>query len=282
MHFHLPFAVGRMLWTFTFAAQLVLLVVILGRDRFKRFPWFTASIALFALRLLAEVLLSGRIAIPVLQITFITLADLTAIVGLLVVVEIARRAFSGVSLQTWFFGAFILLAVGGLVIAFWGPWPARGEWIVSSPMAALKLMQIGAQKADMLVDILTVQLGLAIVLFGRRFHSGWRSHPQRLVIGLSTVAISWLSVEGIWQIIARTAHPHSRQEYERILDLGNKLVNANKVIYIAALLWWIACLWRDEPGTPAVQPASGPLQLPEFEAAEDFAIEADHTGRAAG
>jgi hypothetical protein len=54
--------VERVLWTLTFAAQLVLLVVLMGRDRARRFPWFTAGIALYALRLMAEILLAGRMA----------------------------------------------------------------------------------------------------------------------------------------------------------------------------------------------------------------------------
>jgi hypothetical protein len=35
-------------------------------------------------------------------------------------------------------------------------------------------MQLGAQKLDMLVDLLTVELGLLVVLLGRRFGAGWR------------------------------------------------------------------------------------------------------------
>ncbi len=277
MHFHFPFAVSQVLWTLTFAAQLVLLVVLLGRERAARFPWFTASIALFAVRLLAEVLLSGRLAIPELRMIFIVLADLAAAVGLLVVFEIGRRAFDGLGRRRWLLGALVVLAVGGGVVAVWGPWPAWKELILDSPMAALKLMQIAAQKADMLVDVLMVELGLLVVLFGRHFKAGWQSHTQRIVIGLSTVAISWLSIEGVWQIIAKTAHPQSRAEYERILDLGSKLVNANKVVYIAALLWWIACLWMDEPGTAAAKPVTGPLPGPEDELAEARLIETSDT-----
>ena len=275
MHFHFPFAVSQILWTLTFAAQLVLLVVLLGRDRVGRYPWFTASIALFSLRLLAEVLLSGRLAIPTLRMVFIVLADLAAVVGLLVVLEIARRAFSGARQRSWTIGAVALLVVAGGVIAVWGDWPGRKDLILDSPMAVLRLMQLAAQKGDTLVDVLTVELGLLVVLFGRRFKAGWHSHAQRIVIGLSTVAISWLSVEGVWQIIAATAHPHSREEYERIIGLGGSMVNANKVVYIAALVWWIACLWFDEPGTAAPQEEPGPLALPEDEAAEERLMEMD-------
>jgi len=104
------------------------------------------------------------------------------------------------------------------------------------------------------------------VIFGRHFKAGWRSHTQQIAIGLSTVAIAWLSVQGIWQVIAKSVHPHSQEEYERLIGLGGKLVNANKVVYIAVLVWWIVCLWFDEPGTAALEaasPAAEYLPVPE-------------------
>jgi hypothetical protein len=261
MHFSFPFSIGQVLWALTFAAQLVLLVVLLGRDLVKRYPWFTASIVVFALRLLVEVLLTGRMAPVPLRAVFITLADLMALVGLLVVVEIARRAFSGLRRRTWVLWTLAALAVAGGVTAAWGPWPEWKQLAWNTPIAILGLMQLAAQKTDMLMDFLTVELGLLVVLFGRHFKAGWRSHTQQIAVGLSTVAISWLGVQGIWQIVAKSVHPHSQEEYERIIGLGGKLVNANKVIYIVVLLWWIATLWFDEPGAAALQVASQAAEL---------------------
>ena len=43
MHFNFAFTAVQVLWTLTFAAHLVLLVVLLGRDRTRRFPWFTTG-----------------------------------------------------------------------------------------------------------------------------------------------------------------------------------------------------------------------------------------------
>src|ERR1700691_2043431 len=101
MHPHSFFSAAQVLWTLTFAALLVLLVVLLGRDRVRRFPWFTGSIALVALRLLGSRLLAGRLPPLTLNKIFITLEDLTAIVSLLVLVELARRAFAGVPRRLW-------------------------------------------------------------------------------------------------------------------------------------------------------------------------------------
>ena len=269
MHFNLPFTASQILWTLTFAAQLVLLVVLMGRDRVGRYPFFTASIALFALRLVTEVLLSGRLPIPTLGMIFITMADLVALVGLLVVIEMARRAFAKAPRWAWIAGTLALLAVAGGVLAVWGPWPPRKDFTLDSPMAVLKLMRLLAQKGDMLYDLLAVQLGLLVVLFGRRFKAGWHSHTQRIMIGLSTVAASWLIVEGVWQIIAATVHPHSQADYERIIGLGGKMVNANKAVYIAVLLWWIACLWKDEPGMAVVEKESDPVLIPEAATVEE-------------
>lgn len=266
MHFNFPFTVAQILWTLTFAGQMTLLVVLLGRDRIKRYPWFTASIVLFALRLLVEVLLAGRMAMVPLRAVFITLADLMAITGILVVVELARRAFEGASRRAWTVGIAAMLAVGAAVLTFWGPWPPARALTVDSPLAILALMQLFAQKADLLMDVLTIEVGLLIVACGRHFKAGWRSHTQRIIIGLSTVAISWLSVQAIWQFIATSVHPHSQEEYERVIGLGGKLVNANKLVYIAVLVWWIVCLWFDEPGTAApevvlVEPAPEAVEV---------------------
>ena len=61
MHFNFHFTQIQVLWTLTFAALMVLLIVLLGRERIRRFPWFTASIVVLALRLLTSRLLFGKL-----------------------------------------------------------------------------------------------------------------------------------------------------------------------------------------------------------------------------
>ena len=253
------FSARQVLWTLTFAAQLVLLVVLLGRDRMRRYPWFTASIVIFALRLLAEVLLAGRMPMLTLQEVFLSLADLAAIVSLLVVAEIAWQAFAPAPRLAWIIGVLAALAVAGGVLAVWGPWPALKDLSWNSKMGVLRLMQLAAQKGDTLVDLLTVELGLLVVLFGRRFKAGWQSHTQKIAIGLSTVAMAWMGIQGVWQLIAHSAHPTTQDEYARLMSLGGKLINANQVVYLAAAVWWIVWLWRDEPGT--AQASASPAEL---------------------
>jgi hypothetical protein len=340
MHPNFHFNTVQILWTLTFAAELVLLVVLLGRDRTKRYPWFTLGILLMALRLLASRLLSGRMPTMTLGAIFIVMAAISAIVGFLVIVEMARRAFAPVKRRTWAVWALVLGAtacsmpalirpfsewqlqrvtwespwalLGGLTCAWalaglalgianrrtgafwamgfalviaasgllvlavvgsgmqsmWGPWPAWKTLTADSYIADLRLMQMGAQKFDMLIDLLTVELGLLVVLLGRRFGAGWHTHTQRIVIGLSTASVTQLAVQAIWQFIARSANPHSQAEYDRIVGLRDKLFNANGAIYVAVLIWWIACLWIDAPDTPAAVHAKAVQLQAEAEASK--------------
>ena len=255
MRFNFEFTTVQILWTLTFAALLVLLVVLLGRDRARRFPWFTVSIVLVALQMLASRELSGRMPQFTLQTIFVTLADAMALVGVLVLVEMARRAFNGLARSLWIVNSAGLLVVAGVVAAVLGPWPAWKTLTADSQVAALRLMQLAAEKTDLLVILLTVGLGLLVVLFGRRYRAGWRSHAQRLVIGLWTAAIARLALmvalgrmEGALRRLAMTATPESRAASERIVAISEKTINANSAVYLAVLVWWIACLWIDEPG----------------------------------
>ncbi len=167
------------------------------------------------------------------------MADVVVVVGLLVVVEMARHAFSGANRSIWIVNSLGTLMVAVLVLIFWGPWPVWKTVHANSQVAVLELMQLAAQKCELLVSVLTVELGLLVVLFGRRFKAGWRSHTQKIVIGLSTAATAHLVLMGTWELIAMKAVAHSQAEYDRIIGIRDKLTDANSSVYFAVLLWWI-------------------------------------------
>jgi hypothetical protein len=93
------------------------------------------------------------------------------------------------------------------------------------------------------------------VAFGQRYGAGWRSHVQRIMIGLSTASIAQMGAQGIWEVIARHTTPHTRVEYEHVLGIQEKLLNTNSAVYVLVLVWWIVCLWMDEPGAAANESA---------------------------
>jgi hypothetical protein len=256
MHLNFHFTPVLILWTLTMAALLVLLVVLFGRDRARRFPIFTAAMAMMAFRMVASRLLLSRLSMIASSTVFLVLADVAAILTLLIAVEIARLGFQGVNRKAWMIAPPIMVVIAGAVVALWGPWPAIQTLFSSSLVSVLRLMQLAAQKLDLLTDILTIQLGLLIALFGNRFHAGWRSHPQQLVIGLSAASFAQLAVRGIWQMIALHTTIHAQDDYLRVMGIEEKLSNANNAIFFAVLIWWIAWLWFDEPGAAVEVPVA--------------------------
>jgi hypothetical protein len=275
MHFNFHFTAVTILWTLTFASLLVLLVVLMGRDRARRFPWFTSSIVLVALRLLTNRLLHDKLPPLTMGAVAMTLADLSVLIGLAVLVEMARQAFRKVSTRAWIGWGLALLALAGVVVWKWGPWPQWKALAFDTLIAKLQLMQLFAVKTGLLVDVLSVALGLLVVGFGQRYGAGWRSHVQGIMIGLSTASISQMAAQRIWEIIARHTTPHSRAEYEHVIGLQEKLLNTNSAVYVIVVVWWIACLWMDEPGTAAVESANANAPAHEYLDANETAEGSD-------
>ena len=250
MHFDFVFSAAEILWTLTFAAELVLLVVLLGRDRSRRFPWFTANIAVMALLLLNSKLLFNRIPAVTAGTIFLVISSVAVVVGLLVVLEMARRAFKGAPRHDWIMGSVAALMLGITIVAVWGPWPAWSTFAGNSRIVIMRDLQMFADKGSILYALLDIELAVAILLFGRRFHAGWRSHPQMIAIGLSMAAMAELTVRIVWQLIATHTTVHSRAQYERLMALRERFYHAESVVLLCAIVWWIAWLWLDEPGTP--------------------------------
>jgi len=265
MHFNFDFSTAQILWTLTFAALLVLLVILLGRDRAQRFPWFTASIAMMALLELTQQLLLSRLSRITGAEVFLVLWNLYVLIGLLVLVEVARRSFHGLGKLGWTIGTLAMLAVGVVVLALWGPWPPLKTMMSTSELTLIRLMDMAVDKGILFSSVLAVELGLLVTLLGRRFGAGWHSHAQRIAIGLSTAGLAQLGLRASLQAIGMNTHIHSQAEYEQIMDLRDKLLHANAVAYLCVLVWWIACLWIDEPGAA---PAEAETQPAEGEAAE--------------
>jgi hypothetical protein len=264
MHFDYHFTAVSILWTLTFASLLVLLVVLMGRDRMRRFPWFTASIVMVALRLLTNRLLHDKLPQLTMAGIAISMADISVLFSLFVLVEMARRAFKKAGAMAWVGWTLGLLAVGGIVLWKWGPWPSWKAIAFDTTIARLQCMQLFAVKMGLLVDVLTVAVGLLVVTLGYRFGAGWRSHVQRIMIGLSTASIAQMGTQGIWEIIARHTTPHSQADYEHLIGFQEKLLNTNNAVYGIVLIWWIVCLWNDEPGTPVSEDRNSKVPAAEY------------------
>jgi hypothetical protein len=262
MHFHFGLTAVQILWTLTLAALFVLLTVLAGRERVRRFPWFTAGIGLVTVRLMADRLLYGHLTPARMSAIYFSLADLVVAVDILVLVEIARRAFVGAARRAVIVTVLVTVAIAASVLLLCGPWPAWNTVAAPSGVAHIRFLQMFSQKGDIFVAILTVELGILVVLLGRRFHAGWRSHSQRIAIGLSAAAMALLATRALLRVVGTHAAIHSRQDLTRLFALQDRIVDANSAIYLLVLIWWIGSLWIDEPTARASEPVpSEPASL---------------------
>jgi hypothetical protein len=270
MHFNFHFSAAEILWTLTFAAMLVLLVVLLGRDRFRQFPFFTCSIVLIGLNMLAEKMLANRLAPLVSTEVFLVLGDLQVVIALLLAIELARRAFSAAKWPAWVISSLVLLGGATAVIARWGQWPPAKMVFDPTTLGHLRLMQLVAQKGDLFNEVLAVELFVLVAIAGRQFKTGWRSHTQQILAGIATSSAMLIVVRLVWDSVAHNM-PRTQEGYNHMLDLQSRLVNANSMVVLAVMLWWIVCLWIDEPGAAAVA-ASDETNAPEVEEIPDTLI----------
>jgi hypothetical protein len=100
----------------------------------------------------------------------------------------------------------------------------------------------------LLLDVETILLGVVVLFFGWRYAAGWKTHVQRIVVGLATASLSQITMQAVWEWIARSAKPQSMAEYQHFMSMREHMFNANSVVYLLVLVWWIACMWKNEPG----------------------------------
>ena len=249
--------VEQILWALVLAGHLVLLIVLLGRDRAARFPFFTAAIAVSAVHLIADHLLNGKLTTVAFYWQSYVAILVEAILGILVLIELARRVFSNyksgliLNFKGWLGWTLVTVCIAIGAVWLWGPWPTWKALSQEPKELPLLLVVLCAMKGQHFLALLTVEVGLLLRIFGKRFGSGWKSHAQQIMLGLSTYALAFLAVQATTDIIKHTVHLTSREQYEHIVHLFKNLDNGRFALWLLVLLWWIVWLWRDDPADPA-------------------------------
>ena len=247
MHFNFDFSASQILWTLTFAALLVLLVVLLGRDRARRFPWFTASIAMMGLLMLTTQCMLAKMSRITGTVTFLALSDLDVVIALMVVVELARHAFRGVGQLGWTTGTLAMLGVAAAVAPFGdrGPVEDGDRHIGACDDPADRYDRGQGQPIHRRADDRAGSAGDPVwKTLRRRMAQPYATDRDRTVNGLARANDAARSAGGN----RKHTQIHTQAEYDRVVDLRDKLIHANNVMYLCVMMWWIACLWVDEPG----------------------------------
>ena len=250
----------QIIWALVLAGHLVLLIVLLGRDRASRFPWFTTAIAVSSVHLITDHLLHGKLTTLVFYWQSYTAILLEAILGILVLIELARNIFSSgragkiLNARGWLGWTLVTVSICIAAVWLWGPWPNWKTLNEDPSKLPLLLVVLVAMKGQLFLALLTVEAGLLFSIFGKRFGAGWKSHAQQIMLGLSTYALAFLAVQATTDIIKHTVHLTSRDQYEHILRLFSNLDNGRFAVWFLVLVWWIVWLWRNDPAEPAAAP----------------------------
>ena len=247
----------QILWALVLAAHLVLLIVLLGRDRSSRFPWFTAAIGFSTVHLIADHLLHGKLTTLAFYWQTYTAILVETILGLLVLSEVCRRILSSgksgriLNAKGWLGWILVTGSIAIGAVWAWGPWPAWKALTQEPKQLPLLLVVLSAMKGQLFLAVLTVEVGLLVRMFGKRFGYGWKSHAQQIALGLSTYALGFLAVQTTTDVIKRNIHLTSRDQYEHIVRLFSNLDNGRFALWFLVLAWWIVWLWRDDPDDPS-------------------------------
>ncbi|HTJ29282.1 MAG TPA: hypothetical protein VL346_02195 [Acidobacteriaceae bacterium] len=263
------FTIEQVLWAVLLAAHLLLLIVLIGRERTSRFRWFTAYIGLSAISLIANHLLHGKLTMVAFYWQNYTLLGLLAIVGLFMLGELAKQTFSNgkgplIAKPNFYIGwGTILITLSAVAVWLWGrPWPSLQALTANPAQLRLYVVILIGMKGQLGVMILTVLAVIVMLIYGSRFGSGWRSHAQQIALGLSTSALAFLAVQAINDVLSHTLHPKSQAEYAHAVQLVTRLENGRIVVWIISLLWILYWTWRDEPDAQTAVPASaGPVLI---------------------
>jgi len=267
------------------AGHLILLVVLMGRDRVRLFPWFTALTVASTLELLAEHLLNDKLTTLATYWVNFSAMIVVWVLGVLVLVELSRRIFSsgkaGLILKPRGWGGWSLVTVGLALLAvwFWGPWPTwqalQMEYKTEPVQFKIMILVLTATRGQMVLAILTVEVVLLFAIFAKRFGFDWRTHPRQIALGLVVNALGILSISGIAEYLKHyrdLSNPEVLRQSQALVENAEK---GRHILGVLVLAWWIVCLWKDKPGVQpddlagALVPAlAGPPVL-EGEAAAD-------------
>jgi hypothetical protein len=230
------------------------LIVLLARDRMSRFPWFSAAIALSTVHLIADHLLHGKLTNLAFYWQSDVLIVLETIAGLMVLVEVTRRIFAsgkaGLCLNAKGWLGWSLVTAGLAIAAVWA-WDPFHTWtnLHSDPKELpLLIVALSAVNGQLFLAVLTIEVGLLVQIFGKRFGSGFRSHAQQIMLGLSTYALGFMAVQISTDAIKRTVRLTSREQYLHIVKIFTNLDYARFALWFLVLVWWMVWLWREEPG----------------------------------
>src|ERR1700761_7008201 len=158
--------IEQILWAMVLAAHLLLLIVMMGRERIARFRWFFAWITLSAATLVANHMLHGKLTTVAFYWQTYSALVIESILGVMVLLELARQIFSSgragliVKANGWIGWTMVTVAIAAAAVWAWGPWPSKAALQAEKDQLPLLIVILIGMKGQLLVSILMVEVAL--------------------------------------------------------------------------------------------------------------------------
>jgi len=221
-------------WAAGVLGHAALFSVLVLRRRFREFPVFTTFVAFNGLRSLALYAVYLRHSRVWYGRAYWTFAVLDFCLQLGVVWEIVRIVMRPT--RTWVRDAKALFlfssAVAFVVAAVFAS--------MMSPPGENPLQRLGAW-ANLFTSFLICELFIVMLLTAKWLGLGFRNHVFALVVGWS----NWVMAVMLIDLLIGYYGNH----IDFVL-----LGNAKKLVYLAALVYWMVRFWLNEPARPEIAP----------------------------
>jgi hypothetical protein len=242
-----PTAFVRIVWTATFANNLLLLMVLFVRRRAASFPAFTTYVAFSVLHDAAEFLAFYYLSFATYRNIFYSLEILDVGLQILVFYELAVHVFCPTG--TWARDvrrAFLGLVAASAGVAFLLSW-------IAQPPAPLRV-QTFILRADFFSSLLMSELFVGTVVLTVTVGLPWKTHVARIAQGLGAYSLLTLATTIGVASVGITANN----------TVFAALIRAQKLVWLACQVYWIVTLWREAPA---------PRELPEVMRAQIFSLQ---------
>jgi hypothetical protein len=218
-----------LLWAAGFAGNVALLFVLLYRERDRRFPFFTALIAMNVARTLVLFFVLRYAARKVYFYAYWSFALIDTSLQLAVVYEVASRVFR--PLEVWAHDLRDSFAyIGSLSIAI-----ALGLSFLASP-ASRTWIEGFTVRGDLFAAALLSELFVAMMALSMHAGLPWKTHVAKIAQGLGGYSLITVVIEG----------GHTYFGVGRELGASSALSHIRMAAYLGCVTYWAVNLWREE------------------------------------
>jgi hypothetical protein len=219
-------AIENLIWASSFGSNLVLLLVLIIKERWRRFRFFTTWIAfqvlltitLFALYRLGENALYSKV--------YWSTGIIDFLLQLCIIVEMSRIILRPAGV--WIYRTrkrFTLLAVSGTLVALVATFILHPEAHTS--------VGVWEMRADLFTSLMFVEVFLAMMGTANRLSLPWSTHVVKLGQGLLAWATVGVLVDALHTLLGR-------------YRWFGALEDVRGIVWIVAAIYWIFWFWKPE------------------------------------